>query len=350
MQHRLPPGELLDARGRLAEAGWATAEVRRYDRAAIAAPSWRVKEWDYYCVLTPDRGLALTVADNGYMGLLGVSWLDFGARREVTENVMLPFPMGRMGLPSSADRGDVVVDHKQMRIAFRHVAGGRVLTVDHPGFDGGRGLRGELHLTQPATAPSGRCAGSAPDRMVIATPFPKAPKAFYYNQKINCLPAGGEITVGTDTFVFEPESAFGVFDWGRGVWTYDNVWYWGSASGVVGGRPFGFNIGYGFGDTAAASENMVFVDGVAHKLDRVTFQLPEGTYDGAPWKFGSNDGRFEMVFEPIIDRAAAVDFKVLRSIQHQVFGRFTGHVVLDDGNRVAVTDLLGFAEEVRNRW
>lgn len=350
MQHRLQPGDLLDARGRLAEAGWATGEVRRYDRAAIAAPSWRVKEWDYYCVLTPDHGLALTVADNGYMGLLGVSWLDFGARREVTENVMLPFPMGRMSLPASADRGDVVVDHDKMRIAFRHVAGGRVLTVDYPGFDGGRGLRGELHLAQPPTTSSGRSAGSAPDRMVIATPFPKAPKAFYYNQKINCLPASGRITVGTDTFAFDPDSAAGVFDWGRGVWTYDNVWYWGSASGVVDRRPFGFNIGYGFGDTSAASENMAFVDGAAHKLDQVTFHLPEGTYDGAPWKFSSNDGRFEMVFEPILDRCAAVDFKILRSIQHQVFGRFTGHVVLDDGSRIAVTDLLGFAEEVRNRW
>ncbi len=69
--------------------------------------------------------------------------------------------------------------------------------------------------------------------MVIATPFPKAPKAFYYNQKINCLPATGQVTVGGDTVLFEPESAFGVFDWGRGVWTYDNTWYWGSASGVV---------------------------------------------------------------------------------------------------------------------
>lgn len=350
MQHRLQPGPLLDESGRLAEAGWADAEVRRYDRAAVAAPSWRIKEWDYYCVLTPEHGLALTVADNGYMGLLGVSWLDLRNRREVTENVMLPFPLGRMGLPASADAGDVVVEHKKMRIAFRHDADGRVLSIDHLGFDGGRGLRGELRLARPDTASAGRSAGSAPARMVIATPFPKAPKAFYYNQKINCLPATGQVTVGGDTVVFEPESAFGVFDWGRGVWTYDNTWYWGSASGVVDGRPFGFNIGYGFGDTSAASENMVFVGGVAHKLDRVTFHLPERTYDGAPWKFSSNDGRFEMVFEPILDRAAAVDFKVLRSIQHQVFGRFTGHVVLDDGSRMEVTDLLGFAEEVRNRW
>ncbi len=72
----MQPGPLLDESGHLAEAGWADAEVRRYDRAAVTAPSWRIKEWDYYCVLTPEHGLALTVADNGYMGLLGVSWLD----------------------------------------------------------------------------------------------------------------------------------------------------------------------------------------------------------------------------------------------------------------------------------
>ena len=43
-------------------------------------------------------------------------------------------------------------------------------------------------------------------------------------------------------------------DWGRGVWTYHNTWYWSSASGELDGVPFGWNLGYGFGDTAAATE------------------------------------------------------------------------------------------------
>lgn len=344
MRRELRPGDLLDEDGRLTQAGWAKSEVRRYDRGAIAANRLRIKEWDYYCVLTDRHGLAVTVADNGYMGLLGVSWLDFDARTEVTENVMTPFPLGRMRLPASADHGDVLVRHRGLRIEYRHIAAARVVTVDHPRFDGGRGLRGELVLAQPPM-----------DRMVIATPFPDAPKAFYYNQKINCLPASGSITVGDDTVTFEPDTAFGVLDWGRGVWTYDNTWYWGSASGVVDGTPFGFNIGHGFGDTRAGTENMVFVAGVGHKLDEVTFHLPAGTADGGPydaadWTFTSNDGRFEMTFTPILDRAATTDLKVLASIQHQVFGRYSGHVILDDGSRVEVRDLIGFAEQVRNRW
>lgn len=340
MQHIMGPGELLDAGGRLAAPGYATGEARRYRRAAVKAHPLRTKEWDYYAVLTPEFGLCLTVADNDYLGVLAVHWLDFRTPEALQGGVMLPFPMGRMGLPESADAGDVVQTHERLSMAFRHEPGGRRLTVDFPGFAGGRGLKGDIFLAQPEM-----------DRMVIATPFPNAPRAFYYNQKINCMPASGEVTVGGETHRFEPASAFGILDWGRGVWTYDNTWYWGSASGLHDGRPFGFNIGHGFGDTSAASENMVFLDGRAHKLDQVTFHLPEGTFDGAPWRFTSNDGRFEMTFEPIIDRASASDvFGLVRSIQHQTFGRYSGHVILDDGTRLEVRDLLGFAEQVANRW
>lgn len=339
MQHELTSGELLDGEGSLIERGWARSEMRRYRRGAIRAPWHRIKEWDYYCVLAEDHGLALTVADNSYMGFLAASWLDFRTPAAINESVMIPFSRGRMALPESADVGDILQRHPKIALAFRHEPGGRRLSVDCPGFAGGRGLKGELRLVQPEM-----------DRMVISTPFADAPRAFYYNQKINCMPAEGEIVFGGRRFAFDPASSFGVLDWGRGVWTYDNTWYWGSASGLVGGRPFGFNIGYGFGDTSAATENMIFLAGRAHKLADIAFHIPQGTYDGAPWRFTSSDGRFEMEFEPIVDRSADFDLKLLRSIQHQVFGRFTGHVVLDDGQRLAVERLLGFAEEVRNRW
>ena len=116
---------------------------------------------------------------------------------------------------------------------------------------------------------------------------------------------------------------------------------------------FGFNIGYGFGDTSAASENMLFYNGKAHKLEEVHFHIPmeEGKEDYLkPWMFTSSDGRFEMNFVPIINRASCTDFKVLKSDQNQVFGKFSGTAVLDDGTVLQVHDLLGFAEKVENKW
>jgi hypothetical protein len=191
------------------------------------------------------------------------------------------------------------------------------------------------------------------ESMVIATPFDKKAH-FYFNQKINCMRAEGKLNVCGKDYTFKPEESFAVLDWGRGVWTYKNTWYWGSASGQADGVLFGFNIGYGFGNTAAATENMLFYDGKAHKLSKVSFNIPlmkNGKEDYLkPWTFTSDDGRFEMGFKPILDRSSCTSLLVIESDQHQVFGRYTGKAVLDNGKVIKIQDFIGFAEKVTNKW
>lgn len=339
MQHRMGKGDLLDPQGHLIERGWANAEVRRYDRRAIRTSGWRIKEWDYYCITTDHYALGLTVADNGYLGFLGLSWIDLEAETAVNHGAVKPFPFGRMALPASADSGDIDQRQGDIHLSFHLEHGVRLLSFEAPGFRAGAGLSGEIRLTQLDE-----------DRMVIATPFADAPRAFYYNQKINCMPASGEVVLAGKAIRFEPDSAFAVLDWGRGVWTYNNTWYWASASGLLGQRRFGFNLGYGFGDTSAASENMLFLDGKAQKLDRVLFHMPEGSPDSAPWHITSNDGRLDIRFDPAVDRFEKVDLGLFRTVQQQVFGRFSGTAIADDGEVLEFTGLTGFAEKVHNRW
>ena len=133
------------------------------------------------------------------------------------------------------------------------------------------------------------------------------------------------------------------------MWTYDNTWYWGSGNTLVDGKPFGFNIGYGFGDTSAATENMLFYDGKCHKLDDVTFNIPENSYM-EPWTFTSSDGRFEMGFVPVLDRAAKLSALIVETDQHQVFGRMSGRATLDDGTVLEIKDVMCFAEKVHNKY
>ena len=343
MQHRITEaGPLLDEKGRLIEKGYAKALIRQYDRARIRANRLRVKEWDYYLIASERYALALTIADNGYMGLDSVSLLDFDGPWEQTVSKMCVMPLGKRCLPADSRSGDIHAAGKGYEMTFLNDGKTRRLFGYMDSFRNGQTLLFDVTLRD---APK--------DSMVIVTPFPGKPKAFYYNQKINCLRAEGKAVLGETEYLFAPAHSFAVLDWGRGVWTYKNTWYWGSASGMVGGVPFGFNIGYGFGDTSAASENMLFYDGIGHKLSRVIFDIPmkDGQEDYlSPWRFSSDDGRFEMDFIPIIDRAACMDFKVLCSKQHQVFGRFTGTAVLDDGRKIEVRNLPGFAEKVFNKW
>ena len=309
---RLTEGPLHHLDGKLAECGWATSFLRAYDRDRIKAPKRRIKEWDYYLVNDDEFAVALTVADMGYVGLISASVMDFAQATSHTASVISPFPMGRFKLPATSAEG--VTSFETNRVSFRfEVAGGqRRLNVWFAGFDGGDDLTFEAVLDEEPR-----------DSMVISTPWAEDPLAFYYNQKIVAMQARGSFKKGLLVHGFCPENSFGLLDWGRGVWTRDNTWYWAVAQGWQDGRRFGLNLGYGFGDTSAASENMVFIDGAAHKLHRVDFGIPEKT-GGAhakktadryqlmqPWHMTDDEGRLDLVFTPLLDRVDWMDLSLI---------------------------------------
>ncbi|HML68904.1 MAG TPA: DUF2804 domain-containing protein [Clostridia bacterium] len=342
MQHLLSKGPLLDPSGVLSEAGYATALVKTYDRNAIRGGKSRIKEWDYYLIHNGKYAVALTIADNSYMGMLSASFLDFENRTEKTLSPMFWLPFGKTGFPASSDSGDIQKSISGASGSFTLENGARRLRFHLDKFDGDSAFDCDILLTDVPR-----------DTMVIATPFAEKKTAFYYNQKIIAMRAAGSFTIGGVTRSFDPADSFGLLDWGRGVWTYDNTWYWGAGQGVVDGHVIGFNIGYGFGDVSAASENMLFVDGVAHKLERLTFNIPQTNGKEAylsPWTFSSSDGRFETGFTPILDRAACTAVGPLLSDQHQVFGYMDGTLVLDDGSKISLNHFLCFAEKVHNKW
>lgn len=342
-QNKLSKGNLLNEEGQLAECGYAYSLVRQYDRKAIKSPLHKIKEWDYYLVYNQDFGIALTVADNSYMGLVSATFLNFKAKTEKTFSPMIPLTFGRLSLPPSSHTGNIIVFKPQYEISFTHGKNGRHLKLIMANFEQGQPLIVDLLLTNEPQ-----------DSMVIATPFAGMPNAFYYNQKIIGMRAEGTINYLGHDYFMTPDSTFGLLDWGRGVWTYDNTWYWSAANGLIDGKVFGFNLGYGFGDTRAASENMIFYEGKAHKLEEVTFIIPKGENQNdnymSPWQFTSSDGRFEAEFTPILDRSAHTSLGVVMSKQHQVFGYFSGNAILDDGKVIHMDHFLGFAEKVRNKW
>lgn len=329
---------LLDESGELREPGWSRRMVQKYDRKMIRAPKWRIKEWDYYLVLSDGFAGAFTISDDGYIGLQSVSLLTFGEKPwEHTETVLNAFPMGKIGLPSTSSEGSTKYEDKRLQMSFDVGKNTRTIKCSFENFCDGKPFSCDITLQQPDM-----------DTMVIATPWDKK-HAFYYNQKINCMRASGWMEFDGRKYEFNPRTDFGTLDWGRGVWTYDNTWFWGSGNADIDGNSFGFNIGYGFGNTAAASENVVFYNGKAHKLDDIKFNIPDDSYM-KPWTFTSSDGRFEMDFVPVLDRAACLDYKVIVSDQHQVFGRMSGKAVLDDGTVVKVKDMMCFAEKVHNKY
>jgi hypothetical protein len=344
VQHEIKTSDtLLDASGFLKHKGYSKRPVLTYNPENIKIyplrflNRLRLKEWDYYGVTTQDFFFSATVAHIGYAGFVFVYFIDFREKSMVEETVLTPFGRG-CRLPRSSETGDIFFRHRKGSISFEHRGDLRTTRVDCPGFNGGAGLSADIIAHQPIALES----------IVVSTPI--GGNRFYYNQKINCMPTEGKITLGRKEYRLTPTDALTTLDWGRGVWEYNSFWNWASASGFLSdGTTVGVNMGAGFGDLSSATENCFFLQGKMTKLEGIAFDYDRSDYM-RPWRFSSDDGKLELTFQPFFERVAKTNVLVIKSAVHQLFGMYSGTLTTDAGQRVAVRDVVGWAEEHTARW
>ena len=336
-------GPLLQENGQLAQLGWARQPVldcnlesaRFYTLRPLQR--FRIKRWDYYAVFTPRRFFSAAIADLGYAGNIFVYTLDFETGDLYEQGLVIPLGKG-IELPRNSTGGHSHFEDKRVKLGFSLHPDKRHLSVSWPDFHDGRGIEAEIEL----------CTPSGYESMNIVIPIGE--KRFYYNRKINCLPASGTLRYGNIQEELHPNECLGSLDWGRGVWEYQSFWNWASASGFLhDGRSLGLNLGLGFGDLSAATENAFILDNRIHKLDQVKFDYVSGDYM-KPWRFNDNQNRLDLIFTPFKDRLAKTNLGIINSEVHQMFGRYNGHVTTEEGDVILVKDLVGFAEEHKARW
>jgi hypothetical protein len=336
-------GPLLQPDGRLAQIGWSrhplldcNLESARF-YAVRPLQRFRIKRWDYYAVFSPKRFFSATIADLGYAANLFVYTMDFATGDLHEEGLVVPFGKG-VCLPRNSNAGDSHFEDKRLKLDFSLHPERRHLSVSWPAFHDGRGISAEIDLAAP------------PEYESMNITIPIGAKRFYYNRKLNCMPASGAVHYGDLAETLDPAACLGSLDWGRGVWEYQSYWNWASASGFLpDGRTIGLNLGCGFGDLSRAGENAVILDNHIHKLEQVKFDYVPGDYM-RPWNFTDSQGRFNLVFTPFKDRTAQTNLGVITSLVHQMFGRYNGTAVTDQGETLQIKDLVGFAEEHHARW
>lgn len=333
-EHRITePGPVLDAHGVITP-GYSNRSLCTYRRRDIKAPFYRIKEWDFYQVSNSELCLQFTYGHASYAGQAGIMLFNFRTGEMIADiSKLLVFPFGSLHLPENAecdsnvqyDRGGV-----HLRFLTQNAGNTRLLSFSAPDFEASITLERKN-----------------PNSLVIHIPFDEYKTAFYYNQKINCMTARGRAVYKGREYVFG-DDAFGLLDWGRGVWPFHNEWYWSNGTGLVNGEIFGFNLGTGFGNTTRATENMLFYKGGWHKLGRVHFDL--GTEYLKPWHLHDEEGRLDFVLTPSYDRTTKTKLAFIDNCCHQMFGTFSGTAVLDSGERLQLEALPAFAEHAVNNW
>ena len=337
------PSNLFNEDGSLLQRGWARKPVLKYNKENIGKGWTRIKEWDHYSILNNEFGIQITIGDIGYLTQMSYTWIDFKEKAKNGKGEFKFFTKSKLLPLSSLEDSIIEFPSKKFKATIEKKENNRILSIEDPSFLD-KGIKGTISLYDNPKW----------DNTVVVTGYHEDPRLFYYNHKINMMPATGEIKIGGESYSFEPESSFGLMDWGRGIWPYRTHWLWASACGMVNDVPVAFNIGYGFGavgseEGATHTENIVFYDGKAHKIDEVTFHH-ENRDPSKPWKFTSNDNRFNMVLDPLIPHEEKINTGIIKLDSKLLHGFYAGDIVLDNGEKIHIEQMLGHAEDIFWKW
>ena len=333
--------QLLDQDGTLLASGWAKKNVFKYDRDRVKHVMRR-KEWDFYQISDGNLMLQISFANISLGGYASAVLVDLKQGKTLFSD-MAPFVGGkdRYILPAKGDVPNFV--------SFRV---GKALFEVNTGIER-RHIRyqnGTVECNIDMEIPTGL------ENITTVLPFKGFPDRYFMTTKQNCMPCEGAVMVNGEKWTFSKNNSFCILDWGRVCTPYSLVWYWGNGSGWLEDESgnmhlFGFEITWGIGDESNATETCLFYDGKAHKIGAVDVEtFPKPDQYMKPWKFVSEDGRFNLTMTPFYDHHSDLNVYVMRMHSHQVHGLWNGTVTLDDGKVLEIKDFYAFCEYVENRW
>lgn len=340
------PTPLLSADGTLLAKGWARRNVFEYDRSLVKHGIISRKEWDFYQISDGKCMLQLNFANITAAGYVSAKFVDLRSGETVADCMELFFGGDKKHIPPA--KGDVPNRLKDKigsaEFDFHTMETERTLWFNGKYKD----KRVECNLRMEILP--------GLENITTVLPFDEDPTRYFMTTKQNCMPCEGIFKYGDYVYRFSKEDTFAVLDWGRVNTIHKMVWYWGNGATWVtdeNGKKhlFGFEITWAIGNEANATETCLFYDGKVHKIGAVdvkTFPKPDKYMQ--PWKFLSEDGRFNLTMKPTFDHHTDLNLGIGRMQTHQVHGLWSGDVTLDDGTKLEIKDMYAFCEYVENRW
>ena len=289
----------------------------------------RNKRWEYWGVITPTHVVALVLSDIDYAAVHGIWVLDRRTGEEISHDAI--GVLGRSAtLPGTLGGGPARARTRTVTIDLEEVEGGTRL----------RAVGNRVRVDITAHRPLGHeCLG-------VVVPW--TDRLFQYTVKDVARPATGTLWVDGRPYDVPAEESWAVLDHGRGRWPYAMHWNWGAGSGRTDGRVVGVQVGGKWTDGTGSCENSLLVDG---RLTKISEELV-WRYDTedwlAPWRVTGE--AVDLTFTPFHLKRSVTDLKVFSSRTHQCFGHWSGRVRDEAGEWVRVDELVGWAEDVRNRW
>ena len=330
------PVPLLDKKGNVLYPGYANHMWYEYDPKQASRNFFRLKEWDFYQFHLGDWILQMTIGHISYCTQISANLFSLLNGKRYSFDRLYPLKKKGIDWPISPEKnGNLELNGHDFHMKFEYENGYKhfLLSVSD------KETPIDIDIRLPWDKQN--------DKMVIATPFYK-PGQFYLNCKEHYYNLEGHVHFANENIIIDNTHTV-LLDWGRGVWPFHQEWFWGCGGDYQCDGHFGINIGWGFGDTSHATENMFFWNDKAYKLGELKVERDANNYM-TPWHFYAEDGTFDMTMTPVFDNYTETKVAFINNHCHQVFGKYNGTVKLPDGTILEIKDMLAFCEHAENNW
>lgn len=332
----LEPTLLCDNKGNLkaSSIGWSRQPMCTCN---LSGHWLRKKKWNYWNIVSDKYLFCIAVADFDYAAMAFTYLYDL--KINVLNEKTFVVPFARDCEMSESVKGNVHFRNKEMNLSFKEEKGCTIISVKCDNFKGELPLNADFIIKHPVNI----------ETLNVVIPWNR--KRFQFTSKQNCLPAAGMAAIGNEIFSFEADGSLASLDFGRGIWPRKTFWNWASASGTHKGKRIGFNLGGTWTNGTGMTENAILYDGRINKISEDAAFIYNHSDIMKPWRINSqNSKRVEIEFSPVYDRKAVTNIALVKSNMHQVFGYFSGRIILDSGKDVNIESLFGCVEEHDSKW
>ena len=297
----------------------------------------RKKKWNYWCITGKDHLFSITISDLDYAGVIFAYFLDFKTHVIVEKSITVPFGKNvylgeSVFTPASFTNADVDVQ-------FEHDDRGVAISLSWLNFSQGKDLSAEISILLPKKHQS----------LNVVVPWNDTDR-FQCTSKQNGLPASGFYSFGDQRFEFQQNESFACLDFSRGIWPYRSSWNWGTFSGYAGKDIVGLNMGARWTDGTGITENFLCMNGKLSKIkEDIIFEYDRHDFM-KPWKiYTGKSNNVDLIMTPFLERYVKSDLLVVKSVTHQLFGRYSG-TVISGNKKIRIDSITGWAEEHAARW
>ncbi|MBI9091342.1 MAG: DUF2804 domain-containing protein [Desulfobacterium sp.] len=178
--------------------------------------------------------------------------------------------------------------------------------------------------------------------IVICQPF--GPNRALYSHKA-LMPLTGELEIGGEKIPFTKERGFMILDDHKGYYPFEMKYDWITTAGHdQDGRLTGFNLTDNqVQDHETYNENCLWIGNTTHLLPPIKFSRPDGAM--GKWYIKDSYGRVDIEFTPEIEGKVDINALLFKTKYRAPYGRFSGFITDDDGNRVSFDQFYGMGED-----